>query len=201
MKHLLFTCAFTIATLFSMGQDQRSAAAQQGLRSYKQLLAVKPDKNVNMGDTALWILGTPLNTAIVPLDKLKEYKAGDPAKDLIMNNDNVVIFPVINSRSRAVVSSITIERNRERWMPASFGREKNVLQKIDSIGGAERNYTLVRILAFNLNFISFEEGGNLQFIPLQDDLQRDIVQGRPLPAEKILERYAKPARDYNGLPL
>ena len=201
MKYLLLTSAFAVATLFSMGQNQRDAAAQQALRSYKQLLAVQPDKNTNMGDTALWILGTPLKTAIVPLDKLKEYKAGDPAKDLIMNNDNVVIFPVINSRSRQVVSAITVERKGEKWMPASFGKEKNILEKIDSIGGAERNYTLVKILAFNLNFLSYEESGTVQFIPLQDDRQRDIVQGRPLPAEKILERYVKPANDYNGLPL
>lgn len=201
MKRLLLTITMAAATLISMAQDQRDVAAQNALLTYKKLLTVQPDKDVTLRDTANWILGDPIKTAIVPLDKLKEYKAGDPVKDLVMNNDNVVIFPVINGSSRRIVSAVTLERKGETWVATSLGKEKNILQKMDSIGGAERNYTLVKILAFNLNFLAYDEGGNMQFIPLQDDRQRDIIAGQPILAGKVLERYVKVANQYNGLPL
>lgn len=199
MKPLLLTISFVTVTLFTMAQDQQGVVARNALNTFKQLQSVQPNKDAAMRDTALWVLGSPVKTAIIPLDKLKEYKTGQAANELIMDIDKL-IYPVINSRTKQVISSITIEKNKEKWVASSFGRETNVVQKIDSIGGGDKDYKLVRILAFNLNFLSYQEGNITQFIPLQDDRERDIVQGRPVVAEKILERYVKPAIEYNGLP-
>ena len=200
MKTLLFSFALIIISVNIMAQDRRDAVAQQALSTYKQLQAAQPTKNENVGDTALWTLGSPVRTAIVQLDKLREYKPGDPAKNLIMQSEKV-IYPVINSRTKRVAGSIALERKQDNWVASSFGRETGELQKKDSLGGAQRDYTLVKILAFNLSFLAYEEGGTTQLIPLQDDRERDIVRGRPVAAEKIFERYVKAANEYNGLPL
>lgn len=76
-----------------------------------------------------------------------------------------------------------------------------MLIKVDSVRMTINNFKIVRIPAFNLSFISYQEGNTLQFIPLKSDLQRNIVQGRPVAAEKILESYVQAANEYNGLPL
>src|SRR5690606_26342704 len=111
MKTLLFSFALIILSVNIMAQDRRDAVAQQALSTYKQLQAAQPTKNENVRDTALWTLGSPVRTAIVQLDKLREYKPGDPAKNLIMQSEKV-IYPVINSRTKRMAGSIALERKQ-----------------------------------------------------------------------------------------
>jgi hypothetical protein len=200
MRTLLIAIYLIIFSIQAMAQDQRDIVAQQALQSFKKLLVLQPKQDVTAADTAVLALGTPVSTAIIPLDRLKAYKAGQPASTVIMDVDRL-IYPVVSTRTKQVVSSISIERNKERWAAASFGTDKTELQKADSVKGHINNYRLVKILAFNISFIASEEGGSaLQFIPLNDDPQRNIIAGRPIAAEKVLEMYVDAANKYNGLP-
>ena len=201
MKSLSLTISFAIIALSAMAQDRSDAAAKEALAKFAKLQEVQPSKNQNLGDPSVWRLGTPIKTAIIPLDKLREYKAGDPATQVIQANENILIYPVINSRTQQVITAITLENTKGSWKATSFGRETAVARKIDSLKAGDKDFTLVKLLAFNLNFLSYSDGGTLQFVPLQDDKERGITIGRPIPAAQLIDRYVQAAKAYNGLPL
>jgi len=171
---------------------------QKALQTLKQLITSQQfrDKDIQPGDTSQLFLGAPIRVGIVPLDKLRSYKSGQSAKELI-TDINKMIVPVLKS-NRTVVSSISTEMINNKWVVSGFGIDEQVSQKIDSINNASRK--LVRILSLRLDFLSFEDATGLNFIPLQDDRERNILIGRPLKAETVLLAYVKAANDYNGLP-
>jgi len=184
-----------------MAQDQKDIAAREGLAKFKQLLLVQPQRDKPAIDTTNLTLGPSVPVAVVSLDKLKQYKAGEAAEGLISDIDEV-IFPVLDGRSKAVTSTLTIGRVKDRWMVTRFGADKDALQEAAAtISQQNRAYKLVKIQAFHLSFLSYSEAGNMLFIPLQDDQEKEIVRGRAASAGAILEKYVKPANDYNGLPM
>ncbi len=201
MKRFTLTILSVIFILFAMAQDQQTEIAAQALKNYKQLLRVQPDNESKalLQDESLLILGAPLSTSIIPLDKLKLYRQGQPVNQIVTKIDRLV-YPIINSRTKKVVNSLSIEKSKDKWVISSFGTDKKIAEKISEYGKGISNFEIVRIPAFNLSFISYQEGGTLRFVPLQDDRQKEIVQGRAQMAENIVLAYVNAANEYNGLP-
>jgi len=188
-----------------MAQDQQQeAAASTGLGKFKKLSQLSPNKEklFAAADTGNLQLAAPLATAIVPLDKLKQYKTGQPATDVITNMDELV-YPVVNGQSKKLSGTMTLAKVGGRWSAARFNADKEILQDSAAllISQGSVSYKLVKILPFHVSFLSFTDSGGLEFIPLQEDRERDLHLGRPVKAELVLEKYVKAANDYNGLPM
>ena len=91
---------------------------------------------------------------------------------------------------------------KDQWAATRFGADRDALQEAAAtLAQQNRAYKLVKIQAFHLAFLSYSEGGNTLFVPLQDDQEKEIVRGRAVNAGVILEKYVKAANEYNGLPL
>lgn len=111
MRTSIFIIILVVLTLPAMAQDQRDAVAQKALQSFKQLIAIQPNKSdeIITGDTALLAIGSPVATAIIPLDRLKVYKAGQPASGLIIDIDRV-IYPIIDSRTKKSLVLLVLKK-------------------------------------------------------------------------------------------
>ncbi len=198
---LIFPLTFA---LIAMAQNPTNDAADKGLATFKKLALLQPSKEnpVNAADTSSLRLGTPLQTQIVPLDKLKAYKAGDATGPVITAIDEIV-YPVINTRTNRIAGSVTVGKTKETWTAIRFGAENQLLQ--ESAAGFlvqnDRKYSLVKILALQLSFLSYEENGNTLFIPLQNDANKNIPVGRAVEAKAVLNTYAQELINYNGLPM
>jgi hypothetical protein len=190
--------------IFLMAQEQMETATSVGLGKFKRLGLLQPSKEnlFTAADTTNLQLGNPIQTAIVPLDKLKQYKEGQPASSFITNIDEYV-YPVVNGQSKRLSGTMTLAKVNARWSAIRFNAENLILQdstsKFTSQGSIR--YKLVKILAFHMSFLSYVESGNILFIPLMEDRERELFLGKPVKAEIVLEKFVKAANDYNGLPI
>lgn len=200
MKHIIFLIATVFCSFLAMGQNQRDAAAEQGLRNYRQLITLQQPQNDSLKDLNSLSLGPSISTAIIPLDRLRKYTAGQAANAFIIESDRV-IYPIIDTRTNRITSTVTVEKTKDKWVPSAFGADKATAENLTLYTAGINNFKLVKIIALNLSFIGFEKDNVLQFIPMQNDPERNIVQGKAVAATKILETYVKAANDYNGLPL
>lgn len=198
---LLFITAILIATSV-MAQNQQDAAAQQGLQNFKRLLTAQSSKANDslVRDLDNLSLGTPVPTAIITLENLRKFTPDQAARNLVTDADKY-IYPVINRRTQRVASTVTVEKVKDKWTASALGADKRIAEKIGQYTSGLADFKLIRILAFNLSFIGVNKEGTLQLTPLQDDPERNIFQGRPIAAERVLETYVKAANEYNGLPL
>lgn len=190
--------------IFLMAQEQMETAASVGLGKFKRLGLLRPSKEnlFTAADTTNLQLGNPIQTAIVPLDKLKEYKEGQPASSFITDIDQYV-YPVVNGQSKRLSGTMTLAKVNERWSAIRFNAENLILQDSTSkfISQGSIRYKLVKILAFHASFLSYVESGNILFIPLMEDRERELFLGKSVKAEIVLEKFVKAANDYNGLPM
>jgi hypothetical protein len=200
----LFLCILTcIIPQLMIAQIEQNIAAAHGLEKYKKLILLQPRKEnqLTASDTASLILGQALPTAIVPLDKLKGYKAGQPAETVI-SDINEVIYPVIYGKDQTISGSVTLDRKGDQWTATRFGSDQKSLQDVaEYLVDKRHSYRLVKILAFHLSFLSYSDSGVEMFIPMQEDSGRAIFKGKAVPATSVLEKYVKAAQDYNGLPM
>jgi hypothetical protein len=185
-------------------QEQMVTAASVGLGKLKRLGLLQPNKEklFTAGDTSNLQLGNPVQIAIVPLDKLKQYKEGQSASRFITDIDEYV-YPVVNGQSKRLSGTMTLAKVNARWSATRFNAENLIIQDSTSkfISQGSIHYKLVKILAFHMSFLSFVESGNIFFIPLMEDRERDLFLGKPVKAEIVLEKFVNAANDYNGLPM
>lgn len=194
---LIFACLLVLLSVSTMAQTRPNIDTEKALQTLKKLIAAQQfrDQSLPAPDTSNLMVGEAINVSFVPLDKLRAYKDGTPAKGLITDL-NQVIIPVINRRTQAVVSTLTAELVKDKWTVSGFGADKTIAQTAVSLQGKR----LVRILALKLDFIGVEEGGSFKLIPLQDDKERQLVIGRAVDASVVFKAYVQAANDYNGLP-
>jgi hypothetical protein len=203
MKYLFLYTVISFLPIAMMAQNGQNIAAASGLEKYKKLILLQPRKEnqLTASDTSSLILGRPLPTAIVPLDRLKKYQSGQSADSIITDIDEL-IYPVINGKDRSVSGTLTLTKKNDVWAATRFGADRAVIQSAtDSLSVPGRSYRLVKILAFHKSFLSYSDAGILMFIPLQEDSAHGIIKGRTITAASALENYVKAANDYNGLPM
>ena len=190
--------------IFLMAQEQMETAASVGLGKFKRLgLLQSSNENLfTVADTTNLQLGSPIQTAIVPLDKLKQYIEGQPASSFITDIDQYV-YPVVNGQSKRLSGTMTLAKVNARWSAIRFNAENLILQDSTTkfIFQGSIRYKIVKILAFHVSFLSYIKSGNILFIPLMEDRERELFLGKPVKAEIVLEKFVKAANDYNGLPM
>ena len=190
--------------IFLMAQEQMETAASVGLGKFKRLgLLQSSNENLfTVADTTNLQLGNPIQTAIVPLDKLKQYIEGQPASSFITDIDQYV-YPVVNGQSKRLSGTMTLAKVNARWSAIRFNAENLILQDSTTkfIFQGSIRYKIVKILAFHVSFLSYIKSGNILFIPLMEDRERELFLGKPVKAEIVLEKFVKAANDYNGLPM
>jgi len=190
--------------IFIMAQEQMETAASVGLGKFKRLGLLQPSKEnlFTAADTTNLQLGNPIQIAIVSLDKLKQYNEGQPASSFITDIDEYV-YPVVNGQSKRLSGTMTLAKVNARWSAIRINAENLILQDSTSkfISQESIRYKLVKILAFHVSFLSYVESGNILFIPLMEDRERELFLGKPVKAEIVLEKFVNEANDYNGLPM
>jgi hypothetical protein len=204
MKNILLFLIFGFTPIFIMAQEQMETAASVGLGKFKRLGLLQHSKEnlFTAADTTNLQLGNPIQTAIVPIDKLKQYKEGQPASSFITDIDEYV-YPVVNGQSKRLSGTMTLAKVNARWSAIRVNAENLILQDSTSkfISQGSIRYKLVKILAFHVSFLSYVESGNILFIPLMEDRERELFLGKLVKAEIVLEKFVKAANDYNGLPM
>jgi len=204
MKNILLLLISGFIPIFLMAQEQMETAASIGLGKFKRLGLLQPNiENLfTVADTTNLQLGNPIQTAIVPLDKLKQYIKGQPASSLMTDIDQYV-YPVVNGQSKRLSGTMTLAKVNARWSAIRFNAENLILQAPASkfISQGSIRCKLVKILAFHVSFLSYTESENILFIPLMEDRERELFPGKPVKAENVLEKFVKAAKDYNGLPM
>ncbi len=203
MKKIILYIFVATIPLTMMAQDPKNAAAAQGLEKFKQWLMLQPRKDhiPSPADTVGLTLGNAVQTAIVPLDKLKQYQSGQPAEPLVNDVDEFT-YPVLSGGNKTVSGTLTVSKKGDQWTTSRLGADQQAIQDAtEYLSVPGRSYRLVKVLAFHLRFLSYTDAGTLMFIPLQDDAGREISKGKTITAQSVLEKYAKAANDYNGLPM
>jgi len=204
MKNILLFLISGFMPIFIMAQEQMETAASVGLGKFKRLGLLQPSKEnlFTAADTTNLQLGNPIQIAIVSLDKLKQYNEGQPASSFITDIDEYV-YPVVNGQSKRLSGTMTLAKVNARWSAIRINAENLILQDSTSkfISQESIRYKLVKILAFHVSFLSYVESGNILFIPLMEDRERELFLGKPVKAEIVLEKFVKEANDYNGLPM
>jgi hypothetical protein len=204
MKNILLLLISGFMSIFLMAQEQMETAASAGLGKFKRLGLMQPniENSFTVADTTNLQLANPIQTSIVPLDKLKQYTEGQPASSIMTDIDQY-IYPVVNGQSKRLSGTMTLAKVNARWSAIRFNAENLILQAPVSkfISQGSIRCKLVKILAFHVSFLSYIESGNILFIPLMEDRERELFPGKPVKAEIVLEKFVKAANDYNGLPM
>ncbi len=203
MKKILLLLLSGFMSVFLMAQEQMETAASVGLGKFKRLgiLQSNIEHLFTVVDTTNLQLGNPIQTAIVPLDKLKQYIEGQPASSFMTDIDQYV-YPVINGQSKRLSGTMTIAKVNARWSAIRFNAENLILQAPVSkfISQGSIRCKLIKIPVFHVSFLSYTESGNILFVPLMEDRERELFPGKPVKAEIVLEKFVKAANAYNGLP-
>ena len=184
--------------------DARSAA-NQALVTFRKLVNAQNYKELGFesaDEVANASLGAPISTAMVNLEQLKAYKAGDDPNRLLNNLDKVY-YPV--AVQNAVRSTITVEQLNGRWRATGFG-PANLAKQIDSArktGAATANaqQLLVHVAPFNLYFVGNRVEGKLMLTPVADYSTYNLKAGSTLSADQVFNVLVPFAQQYNGLPL
>jgi hypothetical protein len=202
MHKIIFILLPILLPLTMLGQEQLQSAAKAGLSKFRQLSQTVPggEHGLAGSDTSILRLGQPVQTAIVPLNKLKDYKGQAPST--VIADVDEFVYPVVKSTNSNVAGNITVSKAAGRWKAVRFNAEAEML--MDTAAGLlskpTRTYRLIKILVFHASFLSYSENGNLMFIPLQDDKARELFKGVPVKAEAAISKYVTAASRYNGLP-
>lgn len=181
------------------------SAANQALVTFRKLVNAQNYKEMGFDsadEVANTSLGAPISTAMVNLEQLKAYKAGDDPNRLLNNLDKVY-YPV--AVQNAVRSTITVEQLNGRWRATGFG-PANLAKQIDSArktGAATANaqQLLVHVAPFNLYFVGNRVEGKLMLTPVADYSTYNLKAGSTLSADQVFNVLVPFAQQYNGLPL
>src|SRR5215467_11447302 len=121
MKNLLLYILTGLLPFSLMAQDQKATAAAQGLEKFRKIIFLQPQKErtVSEADTANLQLGAGIQTALVSLDRLKTYKAGQPAAGII-TDINEFVYPIVNGQTKKIVGSMTLSKTGELWSASRF---------------------------------------------------------------------------------
>jgi hypothetical protein len=109
---------------------------------------------------------------------------------------------VVNGQSKRLSGTITLAKVNEHWSAIRFNAENLILQAPVSkfISQGSIRCKLIKIPVFHVSFLSYTESGNILFVPLMEDRERELFPGKPVKAEIVLEKFVKAANAYNGLP-
>ena len=180
------------------------SAANQALVTFRKLVNAQNYKELGFesaDEVANASLGAPLSTAMVNLEQLKAYKAGDDPNRLLNNLDKVY-YPV--AVQNAVRSTITVEQLNGRWRATGFG-PANLAKQIDSArkiaANANAQQQLVHVAPFNLYFVANRVEGKLMLTPVADYSTYNLKAGATLSADQVFNALVPFAQQYNGLPL
>lgn len=222
MKSLLFVAVNMLLSFLSSAQNTpdtaiRNAAANNGLQKFKKLMIADPKTQANsflslsmmdsdnrtkirVIDTAKLEFGNPVITAIIRLDRLKEYKSGQPVSGFI-TDVGIVIYPIVDKKNKQI-STLTVEKNGEKWNASSFGIDNDLMKlSIPYLSEYKTSSKIIRIPSLHVNFVSFTKSGNTYFIPLKDDKEKQLFKGKPVDAQIILEKYVQDANRQKDLPM
>lgn len=183
--------------------DAQSAATQAlatfrklvNAQNYKELGFESPDEVANAA------LGQPMRTALVRLDQLKAYKAGDDPNRLL-NDLNQVYYPITVQNN--VRSAVSLEQANGKWKATGFGPAnlaKQVARAKTTAGASETEQILVHVAPFNLYFTGHRVNGRLMLTPVADYQSFNLKGGASLPAEEVFAALVPFAQQYNGLPM
>lgn len=151
------------------------------------------------------VIGTPIREYMIPLDRLLEYQPADTDPRSLLESTKRVTLPVL--LDGAARSAITLELKGDNWTPVSYGGA-NYSDQMTSLrselaerdGRNEGSYFEVRVPALNLVMLGTERENELFLTSFLDDARFDLHRGEMLPADMILERLLRVAREHNGLP-
>jgi hypothetical protein len=181
------------------------SAANQSLATFRKLVNSQNYKELGFesaDEVANASLGAPISTAMVNLEQLKAYKAGDDPNRLLNNLDKVY-YPV--AVQNVVRSTITVEQSNGRWRATGFG-PANLAKQIDrarKTGAANANaqQLLVHVAPFNLYFVGHRVEGKLMLTPVADYSTYNLKAGATLSADEVFNALVPFAQQYNGLPM
>lgn len=181
------------------------SAANQALATFRKLVTAQNFRDLGFespDEVGSAALAPPMRTAMVKLDQLKTYKAGDDPNRLL-NDLEKVYYPVtVQDRVR---SAITVEQANGRWRPTGFG-PANLAKQIEQAKNASRDAAdaqpvLVHVAPFNLYFVGHRVENRLMLTPAGDYSSFNLKAGATLPADQVFAALVPYAQQYNGLPL
>lgn len=190
-------------------QDRQGAdsVAREALRTFDQLVTERNFRELGFespDEVRTAALGEPFQQFVVPLDRLREYQAGQETT-AILTATGLLTYPVLVGEN--VRSSLAVGRGEEGWSAQSYGgpqyirlltEERSRLSREESRPPAE--YFEVRVPALNVNFVGSRGEQGVVLTPVLDDARFGFVRGESLPAERALSALVAAARDHNGLP-
>lgn len=149
-------------------------------------------------------LGIPFSDYIVRLDELKEYQTGRPATEMLHATGRLIYPLEVSQKAR---SAVILSFINEAWTVESFGGSKQIklvteLRKTVSRaeGRTVKELFQVRVPALQLMFIGVERNAKIYLAPLFDMPSYGLKKGERYPAEQVLEKLVKAARQHNGEP-
>lgn len=184
------------ASLSDVKQTQETA--QRELDTLRKLAREKPqsfgfESPQELSEAAV---GDPLAVFLVPLDKLRQFRASDPVDPLLIYAQQIRFTVSVKQEAR---SSIVVEKVKGNWVANSFG-EADLAKHIAKARGEAEGF-LVRVPALNLYFVAHRTQGQLQFTPVYDVPDLDLKSDHTLPAAEALQLVVPAALRYNGLPM
>ena len=157
----------------------------------------------SLSDVRSATLGDPLVIFYVRLDSLRKYQSGGDAFGLLTAGDEILYPVLVRGETR---SSITLGRNPGGWKGLSYGGSnaarltwRMVNDRRKRAAPAAERYFLVGVPALDVQFIGFEETGELRLIPLLDDPQNRWQAGVLVPADYVFAELALDARAHEDL--
>jgi hypothetical protein len=189
--------AISSAALLGPAHD----TAQAGLATLRQLaergnyqaLGFKHKDEISYQLT----LGVGLRDTVVSFDGLVGFVGGDPKALLIATQR--VVFPVLAGGQ--LRSSVTVVLTNGVWKASSFGMP-NVIEAYASqrqLVAQQKNipleaFSIVRVPALSVHFVSYESAGTVWFIPIYDDARFRFTRGTPITAAVALQRMVRRAQ-------
>lgn len=184
---------------------QAQEAATRGLETLRGL--VTADNYKAMGfDSADEVksaaLADPLPVYHIPLDRLREYKAGTDPNSLL-NDVGQMMYPVVaNAQTR---SSIVVARQGDGWKEARFGgpsliKALSQARERDNATSGAGSYIVVQVPGLSQYYLGRRVENRLVLIPVMDMPESKFKAGVAVPAEELLQSLVVLAQRYNGLP-
>lgn len=207
---LLSTAALVLLCMGSSAAQMRAPAvpqeahdeAQRSLPMLRQM--VTPETYLRLGfrsveEAQQANLGSPLRIFIVRLDRLREYKAGANAHELLEDTHEVRYPVLVEGQAR---TSLVMHEIDGKWQVAKFGRPlltqaltEQVRKRNEQARGPESSFFEVRIPAMNLDFVARQEHSRLTLTSTVGNPKFEVKQGEEFDAPQLFARLASYAKE------
>jgi hypothetical protein len=189
--------------------------AQEALRTFSMLVTEGNAQRMGFSspeEVRSAELGVPAMEFVVPLDRLRRYKADQQDPRALLTGGSKVVYPVLVKG--APRSLIELVKEGKEWQVASFGdaclgQQLSRIREAAAAASPSRDlskFSIIRVPALSLYFLGQQAGGPQQgheliLTPIMDDARFDFKAGESRPAGKvfpILQQRALETPDYPG---